>query len=198
MDEASKGRSWRQAAGGTKLPKKTPGERKLLELVQAEIIPRLMLAHRGQRPETSGTGIDAAHVEQFAQALMARSAQPAKDLLDVHLDRGVGLHIIFLHLLAPTAHYLGELWEADECNFSQVTLCLWRLQSMLHDLSPSFQSASERARSDRSAERRILMTTMTGQQHTFGLSILSEFFRREGWVVLSIPSPEPGETQSTL
>ncbi len=157
-----------------------------------------MLAHRGRLPATLGTAIDAAHVADFAQALMARSAEPARELLDAHLDRGVGLQAIFLQLMTPTAHYLGELWEADLCNFSQVTLCLWRLQSMLHDLSPSFQSGANRTTADRSAERRILMTTMTGQQHTFGLSILSEFFRREGWVVLSIPSPEPGETQSTL
>lgn len=42
------------------------------------------------------------------------------------------------------------------------------------------------------------MTTLPGQQHTLGLSMLSEFFRRDGWVVLAIPSPEPGLTQASL
>jgi methanogenic corrinoid protein MtbC1 len=48
------------------------------------------------------------------------------------------------------------------------------------------------------SERRILMATMPGQQHTFGLSMLSEFFRREGWTVLSIPSPKASEVQDAL
>jgi methanogenic corrinoid protein MtbC1 len=48
------------------------------------------------------------------------------------------------------------------------------------------------------SERRILMATLPGQQHTFGLSMLSEFFRREGWTVLSIPSPKPSEVQDAL
>jgi methanogenic corrinoid protein MtbC1 len=42
------------------------------------------------------------------------------------------------------------------------------------------------------------MATMPGQQHTLGLSMLAEFFRRDGWVVLAIPSPEPGLIQASL
>lgn len=50
----------------------------------------------------------------------------------------------------------------------------------------------------RGAARRILLASLPGQQHTMGLSLLSDFFRRDGWVALCIPSPEPGLTQVTL
>jgi methanogenic corrinoid protein MtbC1 len=127
-----------------------------------------------------------------------RSPVAARALLAAHLAHGVPLEDIFLHLFTAAARLLGQWWEADHCSFSQVTLSLSRMQSMLHELSPSFQAGAGGARLDRAGERRILMITLPGQQHTMGLSILSEFFRRDGWVVLSIPAPEPGLTQATL
>jgi len=93
---------------------------------------------------------------------------------------------------------LGAWWESDESNFSQVTLAMTRIHAMLNELSPSFHATAMRSPLERGSERRILMTTLPGQHHTLGLSILSEFFRREGWVVLAIPSPEPGLIQASL
>ncbi len=198
MDEASRGRGRKNAANSAGALTKAKGDKNLLDLVEAEIIPRLMLAHRNPRQHLLPHEIRPGQVEVFSRALLDRSPDAARALVDAHLARGVSLEAIFLQLFAPAARYLGELWESDQCNFSQVTLCLWRLQSLLHDLSPGFHAGSGSAELARIAERRILMTTLTGQQHTFGLSMLSEFFRREGWVVLSIPSPDPGETQAAL
>lgn len=198
MDKASKGRGKTIAASSAGALTEAEGDRTLLDLVEGEIIPRLMLAHRDRRDTPSEPDIRYAESVAFACALLERSPAAARQLVDEHLDRGVRLESIFLDLFAPAARYLGELWESDQCNFSQVTLCLWRLQSLLHDLSPSFQAGSGSAELARTAERRILMATLPGQQHTFDLSMLSEFFRREGWVVLSIPAPEPGETQAAL
>jgi methanogenic corrinoid protein MtbC1 len=68
---------------------------------------------------------------------------------------------------------------------------------MLYDLSPAFQSdAAQRAAAP--IERRILIANLPGHQHTLGVSMLSEFFRREGWVTLTIPSPQPREIQDSL
>ncbi len=198
MDEASKGRTETIATRSAGTPTPTEGARSLLDLVEGEIIPRLMLAHRDRRDSVPQPDLRHGHSVELAHALLDRSPDTARAIVDDHLERGVRPESIFLDLFAPTAHYLGLLWESDQYNFSQVTLCLWRLQRMLHDLSPSFHAGSGNADLARTGERRILMTTISGQQHTFGLSMLSEFFRREGWVVLSIPSPEPGETRASL
>jgi methanogenic corrinoid protein MtbC1 len=198
MDKASKGRVIAPAHSAGALTEAS-GDTRLLNVVEAEIIPRLMHAHPSQRTDAQGTTtIRPAQVEAFARALLERSPEAARAVLAAHIDHGVALESIYLDLLAGTAQLLGEWWESDHCNFSQVTLCLSRMQAMLHELSPSFLAGSGGARLDRSGERRILMTTLPGQQHTMGLSMLSEFFRREGWVVLSIPAPEPGLTQATL
>lgn len=198
MDKASKGRAKAPAHSAGALPEAS-GDTRLLDVVEAEIIPRLMHAHPTQRRDAPGTTtIRPAQVEVFARALLDRSPEPARALLASHLEHGAPLETIYLDLFTAAAQLLGQWWESDHCSFSQVTLCLSRMQAMLHELSPSFQTGAGTARLDRSGERRILMTTLPGQQHTMGLSILSEFFRREGWVVLSIPAPEPGLTQATL
>ena len=173
-------------------------EHSLLSLVEAEIIPRLMLAHRDQRLTLLGANsISREEIVAFTQALLAQDITSANAIVAELREVGCTMDAIYLQLLAPSACYLGELWETDTCNFSEVTLCLWRIQTMLYDLSPAFQSdATLRAAS--AIERRILIANLPGHQHTLGVSMLSEFFRRESWVTLTIPSPQPREIQDSL
>ena len=173
-------------------------EHSLLTLVQAEIIPRLMSAHRDSRQTSlSANNISRNEIIAFTQALLAQDVAAANVMVAELREDGCTIDAIYLQLLAPSARYLGELWEADTCNFSEVTLCLWRIQTMLYDLSPAFQSdAAQRAATP--IERRILIANLPGHQHTLGVSMLSEFFRREGWVTLTIPSPQPREIQNSL
>ncbi len=174
-------------------------DQRFLSLLEAEIIPRLMDAHRSRAiPLTGVAVILPADVDLFAKTLMGSSRDPSEVLLESHCERGVPLDAIYLDLFAPAARLLGDMWLVDLCSFSQVTLGLWRIHSMMHELSPSFHASAGDARPQHSAERRILLASLPGQQHTLGLSLLSEFFRREGWIALCIPSPEPGLTQSTL
>ena len=173
-------------------------ERSLLSLVEAEIIPRLMSAHRDPCHKSAGaTDITRDEIVAFTQALLAQDVAAANVLVAELREVGYTIDAIYLKLLAPSARYLGELWEADTCNFSEVTLCLWRIQTMLYDLSPAFQSDAM-LRAAAPIERRILIANLPGHQHTLGVSMLSEFFRREGWVTLTIPSPQPREIQDSL
>ena len=199
MDKASKGHS------GTAAPASSAGAlteaasgKRLLTLVEAEIIPRLMLAHRDSRHEAQDTAIRSHEVATFARALLSNHIPDATELIGQLCERGVKMEAIYLQLLAPAARYLGELWEADQCNFSEVTLCLWRMQTLMYDLSAAFHGGDLRPTARSGAERRILVASLPGQQHTFGLSMLSEFFRKDGWVVLAIPSPQAGEVQDSL
>jgi methanogenic corrinoid protein MtbC1 len=187
------------AVGGDTILAGSDAELRLRGVVEAEIIPRLVHAHTKPRESTSaGQMIRPADIEAFARALLERSPEPAYRLLEAHRERGVPLEAIYLQLFVGAAHLLGEWWESDESNFSQVTLSMTRIHGMLNQLSPSFHAGANSTQLERSGERRILMTTMPGQQHTLGLSMLAEFFRRDGWVVLAIPAPEPGLIQASL
>jgi methanogenic corrinoid protein MtbC1 len=92
---------------------------------------------------------------------------------------------IFLDLFSPVARRLGELWNEDLCDFTQVTLGLWRIQKMVYELSSSVPE--NLSGSTRTTPLRAMLVAAPGSQHTLGLTMVCEFFRRAGWDVYSEP-----------
>jgi hypothetical protein len=43
-------------------------------------------------------------------------------------DRGLFMKTLYMELLEPTARYLGEMWNKDDCDFVDVTIGVGRLQ----------------------------------------------------------------------
>jgi len=105
------------------------------------------------------------------------------------MQRGVPLESVYLDLLAPTARRLGRLWDEDQSDFMQVTIGLWRLQEVLHELGPAFLNESESSEPG----RRVFLVPVPGDQHTFGAVIVAEFFRRAGWDVWDDPGASKEE-----
>ncbi len=97
--------------------------------------------------------------------------------------KGIAVETIYLELLAPVARHLGSLWEQDLCDFTEVTIGLGRLHQVLRELSPGFSQSVGHAGNG----RRILLLPSPGEQHTFGLVMVSEFFRHAGWDVAGGP-----------
>jgi MerR family transcriptional regulator, light-induced transcriptional regulator len=171
---------------------------RLIRAIEGDIIPRLMLMHRSEAPAAHGdTGathespaFTAGDVEHFAALVLAEKAPAAALHVRLLRARGVPLETILLELLAPVARYLGRQWESDQADFMQVTLGLWQLQQLLHELG--HESVERTDPGD--PVHRALFAPAPGEQHTFGLMIVSEFFRRAGWEVVE----EVGATRETL
>ncbi len=167
----------------------------LHRLIEGEIIPRLLMAHRSVAEVSSveagaGAVILAGGVERFARMAIAQEAYALLADVDAEIARGVEVETIFLDLLAPAARYLGVLWEEDRVDFVDVTMALWRLQEIVHELAARMPGAAE----GRGGERRALFAPMPGEQHGFGSLMVEEFFRRAGWTTAS----EPGVTEGEL
>ena len=124
--------------------------------------------------------LDASHIEsQLAGLLMTQDAPVALAYVEAIRGQGISLGSIYLDLLAPTARRLGELWHEDRCSFFEVTLGLCALHQLLRSLAPG----TVRGGRDTALERRVLLCPAPGEQHTFGLVMVGEFFRRSGWDV---------------
>lgn len=167
-------------------------DRHLLRTIEGEIIPRLVLARRGGGVEppavTPATAVpvlgrapDNELVAEVAQLVSRDDVGAAATRIDGLRQAGLSVETVYLELLAPVARYLGELWEADIVDFTTVTLGCGRLQQLLHELSPSFFREAE----PHGHRRRVLLVPVPGEQHTFGLFMVAEFFRRAGWDVWS-------------
>lgn len=162
-------------------------EQRLLRLartIEAEIIPRLLLANSISRSTDAGGtselgGYAQERVEEFTRLVLAHDTPAAIAYIEQVRSHGTSLESLFLDLLTPTARYLGELWKADLCNFADVTIGLSRLQQVLRSFSPAFENELEQWQHG----RRALLVPARGEQHTFGLFMLEEFFRRSGWDV---------------
>ena len=192
----SGGGSFSLAENDSTLPLSEDSDRDSIELrlavlsraIEHEIIPRLMLAHRSPNAylvpnQTPIQCVIQADVEQFAKLVLSPDENMAQACINAMRSRGICIETIYLDLLAPVARYLGELWEQDLCDFTQVTLGLGRLHLVLRELSPAFGQANDRPTNG----RRILLLPGVGEQHTFGLVMVAEFFRRAGWDVAGGP-----------
>lgn len=159
----------------------------LSSLVSAEIIPRLMFAHRraaprpaprtaqGSRPLT----FTADDVNDFAQRLVAADERAAGLWVDALVEAGYSLDELLGTLFQPAARHLGRLWEEDTCCFSDVTIGMLRLQDLLRTLLPRFASTCDTPRPD----RRVLLAAQPGDGHVFGIRMVAAYFARAGWLV---------------
>ena len=170
----------------------------LSRVIEAEIIPRLALAHQippqGQDPaqqplpdlETAAAALDlsrpaAAGSDVAAFVAMLRTASYPAVLGHVQGLRaeGVTAEAILLDLFAPAARHLGELWKADLCDFVEVTMALSVLQQLVREHSAGVGMEGF----NWTDHRRLLLAPAPGDQHTFGVAIVEKFFRSAGWDV---------------
>jgi MerR family transcriptional regulator, light-induced transcriptional regulator len=161
----------------------------LVSTIENDIIPRLLNAHRArhQRPAVLAAipaKLDSYWVEKLAQIILVNDAGAASAFVESIRAKGIALETIYLDLLAPAARHLGELWNNDETDFTQVTIGLWRLQQLMYEFSPAFQDDTEHG----TKLRRTMLVPVPGSQHTLGLLMVAEFFRRAGWVVWGDPT----------
>jgi methanogenic corrinoid protein MtbC1 len=157
----------------------------LARTIEAEIIPRLVIAHADGYParadEAAGKArVEPEDVEEFARLLLCHDASVALAFAALKCEQGAPLSIVFIELFTPAARYLGELWAADICDFSDVTIALSRLQQIVREMS---WQADGHAVLPAPAAGRALLAAYPGEQHTFGICIVQELFRRAGWEV---------------
>ncbi len=163
----------------------------LQRTIETEVIPRLMLAQRltAISPDVSngdlGSTPGLADIETFASLLLQDDESTCDDFIATLRKRPIAMESIFLDLFAPTARRLGELWTDDLCDFTQVTLGLWRIQKMVYELGSAVPARP--FDSTRTTPLRAMLVAAPGSQHTLGLTMVSEFFRRAGWDVYSEP-----------
>lgn len=159
---------------------------RLVKTLEAEVIPRLVEAHRaGPLSEVLPAVIcltpTPAEVEEFVQLLLHGDDTSVTAFITALRSKGMSVEVVFLELLAVAARRLGVFWEDDHCDFTEVTIALGRMQQLLQVLSPLLAAESEVSAN----ARRVLLVPAPGEQHTFGLSMVAEFFVHAGWEVAS-------------
>lgn len=113
----------------------------------------------------------------LAYALCDREEDAAKVLIDDLLAAGVSVEDVCIDHLAPAARRLGEWWETDRLPFTDVTLATARIQSMLRQMPANRTSVTC------ADGKGAIFAAVPGEQHTLGVMMAADLFRRHGWDV---------------
>ena len=172
--------------------------------IQEEIIPRLLMAHRHKTSSINRAKFKNAHkapaisprnIEELSQMLLSGELSVSKSYLKILIEEGVSVEQIYLDLLQPIARRLGVCWENDSLDFATITLAVWNINQLMYYLSPEFfQNTLDQGKSKGS----IFLFPSVGSQHTLGLFMLAEFFRKSGWEVFADPALNEQDIFNTI
>ena len=168
----------------------------VVKTITTQIIPKIVLALRKLPTHKSTPSVEpkfASSIEEFGALALGKEDGACFAYVDELVARGTTVESIFLDLLAPTARYLGFLWEIDAADFAIVTLAVSRLQRVMRQLSESFAGETNYGGGES-----VLLTIIPGEQHSFGLSMVAEFFRRAGWNLCTGPFASHQELTSLV
>jgi len=151
--------------------------------IETEIIPRLLSA-LCDGPELQPRLPSGLAVAEFVALIAAEDMEAVRAIADRVIVQGGGRDSLLNDLLKPAAIMLGEMWERDECDFTTVTLGVYRLDQIMKETAtiPDHRAVLN------GHEHRILLLPAPGEQHSFGLGMVGDAFRQGGWCVRSGPS----------
>lgn len=169
--------------------------RDLVDTIEGEIIPRLMLVHRARPDATAAATSVPGHgrpgpddVTTLASHLLARDPGPAEASIEALLGRGVSLEAVYLDLVTPAARRLGALWDDDQVDFLQVTLGLARLQQIVQRLGSGVSPDPVAL-----PAARALLASLASDHHTLAVRLVGDLFRGRGWEVTDLPAAWPAD-----
>jgi MerR family transcriptional regulator, light-induced transcriptional regulator len=172
----------------------------IARLIEGEIIPRLLMAHR-RGPATPFKAVSAQSDvirEQDVAYIAELALDHDADMLFRHMTqlemRGISTDQILIDCIAPAAVLLGERWEDDRIDFIDVTMAVWRLQESVHILSSQRPGRAV----DTSQCHRALFSVMPGDQHNLGTQIVDECFRQAGWDTICLMATTEADLLTTV
>ncbi|HIJ62019.1 MAG TPA: cobalamin B12-binding domain-containing protein [Rhodospirillaceae bacterium] len=157
----------------------------LAKVIERDVLPQLFQSHSTEKHKVNHMAtpeIDRTQCEALVELVL--SDEPVSKLIDqiqTLVTRGSSLYAIYLNLLAPVARRLGELWEEDNITFIDITIAVSRLHLVIRNISRN--NAEHNIQSSEASS--IYLVPAPGEQHTFGLLMVEEFFYLAGWHVLS-------------
>ena len=168
----------------------------VVNTLKTQIIPKIVFALRkapAPKPSEPEQQKTPSAVELFMPLTLGINDDAPFAFVEGLVANGASVETIFLELLAPAARELGALWESDATDFASVTLAVSRLQRIMRRLG---ESAPDQA--GLGGGESVLLTIIPGEQHSFGLSMVAEFFRRAGWNLCTGPLASHQELTSLV
>jgi methanogenic corrinoid protein MtbC1 len=156
------------------------------QIIEREVLPRLLKtrpACENDWEAMTRNGIESAAIGAFVELIIADDVEQLNAVADRIILYTGGRDTLLSELLAPAARLLGRMWEQDTCDFVTVTLGVYRLNQIMKETEASTEIPLSSG-----FDRRILLLPAPGEQHSFGINLVADAFRGDGWCVRSAPA----------
>lgn len=118
-------------------------------------------------------------IAALCDALLSSDDRAADDFILNARRTSEDIEVVYLSYVAGAARQLGQLWDADQISFMQVTLACGKLYRIIRGLRHVIAPSIIRDRDEWPA----MFALVPGETHTLGIEIATDLFRREGWDV---------------
>jgi methanogenic corrinoid protein MtbC1 len=165
-------------------------------VVEADIIPRLLATYRARaaagtpapKLATTRAAPPPAHSATDAACLALDVIGPKPEeavaaVIARLIAEGAAAEARCLELIADAARHLGVLWTEDRAGFEEVTIGMFHLQRMAHDIAPMTRRVALPAGASR---KTLLLLTLEGEQHSLAKTLLANCFDSAGWQVSTV------------
>lgn len=165
---------------------------RLEDVIEVEIGPRLLLLHSREAPHASTRKPTRADIEQLGELVVGKHEENAIKHFERVRAQGYGFSALLVDFIAPAAHYLGELWKQDLCDFFDVTVGIGRLQALMDRVDPSQTAPVSDLR------RQAILIAPSGETHLFGIRMVRKFLEATGWSVTYEPGRPAEDNARTV
>lgn len=153
----------------------------LLEALSRYVIPAIY--KEVVQSESGKDHVSATQSLGLAKACLSQDDKACSSMALAWYQLGISVDCIYAEGVTAAAAHLGEWWLEDRITFVEVTLASERLQDLVlngHALFASVTPASTHTKN-----YVALLGKPVPCQHTLGLLVVGEVFRRQGWHVLT-------------
>lgn len=154
----------------------SPGSNIHLSPREVEALATRALGVLAESSETSPTETPLAQLFALTEAYIAFDEAERHEILARIMKHGVSAHDVIEDVVPATARYMGELWATDKLSFADVTIGTARLQETVRSIGVR-QVDSGNADP---AGPAIMLVVPRIEQHTLGIFVVAEQFRRLG------------------
>lgn len=169
-----------------------PVARTMVRALKSQILPRLTFWSKpAERPPHTHLADD--DLPRFVALILDGDDDTPAAFVACLVDKGIAVSDILLHLFEPAARQLGKMWQRDTTDFAQVTLAVSRLQRLMRQLVEKQQALMPHQ-----VGGSALLTTVSDEQHSFGMLMAAEFFARAGWTLCLGPFASQAEFVTAL
>jgi methanogenic corrinoid protein MtbC1 len=129
-------------------------------------------------------GVIGAKPEEAVTAMIARL-----------ITEGGAVEAGCLELIADAARHLGVLWTEDRAGFEDVTIGMFHLQRMAHDIAPMTRRVTLPPGATR---KTLLLVMLDSEQHSLAKTLLANCFDCAGWQVSTVQVSETDDVASLV